>query len=173
MSADQNHKAQPWKAHWSPKGTPGTNQNYMKDDSGSLLIDGCCSGACPDELVCSREEIGHHKTQPWKAHWAPETTPKTTPGANQNYMKDDNGFLLIDGISNPPGGHGWDLEELVCSRKEIETTKTQPWKAHWFPKETSGANQNYMKDDSGRLLIDGACSDDPYFELSCSRKAKE
>ncbi|KAL8659039.1 MAG: hypothetical protein Q9202_007313 [Teloschistes flavicans] len=172
MSADQNHKAQPWKAHWAPEATPGANQCYMKDDNGFLLIDGVSNSPGGhwglEELVCSRKEIATTKIQPWKAHWA----PKATPGANQCYMKDDNGFLLIDGISNPPGGH-WGLEELVCSRKEIATTKTQPWKAHWFPKETSGANQNYMKDDSGRLLIDGACSDDPYFELSCSRKAKE
>ncbi|KAL8772706.1 MAG: hypothetical protein Q9194_004530 [Teloschistes cf. exilis] len=111
------------------------------------------------------------KVQPWQAHWS----PKATPGPNQCYMKDDTGSLLIDGASGGyggfSGGNGFDLEELVCSRKEVTTPKTQPWKAHWSPKDTPGANQAYMEDDRGLLLIDGVCVGDPPCELTCSRTA--
>ncbi|KAI4101004.1 MAG: hypothetical protein L6R37_005133 [Teloschistes peruensis] len=97
--------------------------------------------------------------------------PKATPGPNQCYMKDNTGSLLIDGASGGHGGfasgHGF-----ACSRKEVTTPKTQPWKAHWSPKDAPGANQAYMEDDNGLLLIDGVCVGDPACELTCSRQAE-
>ena len=52
-------KAQPWKAHWSPVDmkSASANQNYMVDDTDSLLIDGAGSGHLFSELAfaCSRK----------------------------------------------------------------------------------------------------------------------
>ena len=52
-------KAQPWKAHWSPVDmeSASANQNYMVDDTNSLLIDGNCIGRPLSELAfaCSRK----------------------------------------------------------------------------------------------------------------------
>lgn len=51
-------KTQPWKAHYSAvnKDQMSANQNYNTDNTGSLLIDGCCSGLLHSELACARKE---------------------------------------------------------------------------------------------------------------------
>ena len=58
-TTDLQRKAQPWKAHWSPVDTKSmsANQNYMVDDTDSLLIDGACSDHLFSELAfaCSRK----------------------------------------------------------------------------------------------------------------------
>ena len=163
-------KAQPWKAHWSPvdEGSMTANQNYLVDDAGSLLIDGVCGGEIPIELACARKEIKASKTQRWKAHWSPVDEGSMT--ANQNYRVDDADSLLIDGIDS---GHPY--IELACSRKEIQVSKTQPWKAHWSPVDEGSmtTSQNYRVDDAGSLLIDGDSGGHIFIELACSRKMEE
>ena len=180
MSTDLQRKAQPWKAHWSPVDmkSASTNQNYMVDDTDSLLIDGCCASSLPSELACARKETEAPKAQPWKAHWSP--VDANSASANQNYMVDDNDSLLIDGVCQ-----GAAFSELACTRKETEAPKAQPWKAHWSPVDmkSASANQNYMVDDNDSLLIDGAGSGPGsgpgpghlFSELAfaCSRKAEE
>ena len=58
-TTDLQRKAQPWKAHYSPVDmkSASANQNYMVDDTDSLLIDGVCVGDPPSELAfaCSRK----------------------------------------------------------------------------------------------------------------------
>ena len=171
-TTDLENKAQPWKAHWSPVDmrSASVNQNYMVDDTDSLLIDGCSDGGALSELVCARKETEAPKAQPWKAHWSPVDTKSAS--ANQNYMVDDNDSLLIDGVCA-----GSPFSELVCARKETEAPKAQPWKSHWSPVDTksASANQNYMVDETDSLLIDGVCAGGPLSELAfaCSRKAEE
>ena len=176
-TTDLQRKAQPWKAHWSPVDmkSASANQNYMVDDTDSLLIDGACEGLAPSELAYARKETEAPKAQPWKAHWSP--VDMKSASANQNYMVDDTDSLLIDGACE-----GLAPSELACARKETEAPKTQPWKSHWPPvnMQSSSPKQNYMVDDTNSLLIDGSGAPGggggyPPFELAfaCSRKAKE
>ena len=85
----------------------------MVDHAGSLLIDGCCSGAFYSELACASKESGAPKAQPWKAHWTPVDLQSAS--SNQNYMVDHTGSLLIDGACA-----GDPYSELACSRKAVE-----------------------------------------------------
>ena len=104
------------------------------------------------------------KTQPWKAHYSPVNKDQMT--ANQSYLVDNTGSILIDGICS---GSGALHSELACARKE---TKAQPWKAHYSPvnKEHMTANQNYLVDNTGSLLIDGCCAGALHSELACASK---
>ena len=160
-TTSQPAKTQPWKAHYSPvnKDQMTANQNYLVDNTGSLLIDGLCEGALHSELACARKET---KAQPWKAHYSPVNKEQMT--ANQNYLVDNTGSLLIDGCCA-----GALHSELACARKE---TKAQPWKAHYSPvnKEQMTANQNYLVDNTGSLLIDGCCAGALHSELACVSK---
>ena len=182
-TTDQQPRTQPWKAHWSPVDMKcaSANQNYMKDNTGSLLIDGVCNGDSFSELACARKETEAPKTQPWKAHWSP--VDARSASANQNYMVDNTGSLLIDGCAGDLGSSsGYLFSELACARKETEAPKTQPWKAHWSPVDarSASANQNYMVDNTGSLLIDGFSNPgDPgsgsgylFSELACARNAE-
>lgn len=116
-TTDLERKAQPWKDHWSPVDMKSsrTNQNYMVDDTDSLLIDGCSDNGLLSELACARKETEAPKAQPWKAHWSP--VDMKSASANQNYMVDDTDSLLIDGVCS-----GGPLSELAfaCSRKAEE-----------------------------------------------------
>lgn len=159
---DKAIKAQPWKAHWAPVDakSASANQNYLKDSTDSLLIDGACNGDHYFELSCARKETKAPKAQPWKTHWSP--ADKESGSASQNYLVDSTGTLLIDGsISEPNGLYGHSshrLSELASACKETQIPKTQPWKAHWAPVDvkSSNGNGNNMVDDTGSLLIDGA-----------------
>lgn len=182
-TTEQQPKMQPWKAHWSPVDmkSASANQNYMKDNTGSLLIDGFCSNPPFSELACARKENKAPKAQPWKAHWSP--IDMKSGSTNQNYMVDSTGSLLIDGAGPGAGsGSGHLFSELVCARKETKAPKAQPWKAHWSPVDmkSGSINQNYMVDSTGSLLIDGfgigpgtggPGSGHLFSELACSHKA--
>ena len=88
----------------------------MKDNTGSLLIDGCVVASGFSELACARKETEAPKTQPWRAHWSPVDAKSAS--ANQNYMVDNTGSLLIDGFTYPGGpgsGSGYLFSELACA----------------------------------------------------------
>ena len=116
-TTDLQRKEQPWKSHWSPVDVKfaSANQNYMVDDTDSLLIDGVCVGDPPSELACARKETEAPKAQPWKSHWSP--VDMRSASANQNYMVDDTDSLLIDGVcvGDPPSELAF-----ACSRKAEE-----------------------------------------------------
>ena len=105
------------------------------------------------------------KDQPWKAHWSP--VDAASMSANQNYLVNDTGSLLIDGVCS---GGPW--AELACARKEPKASKAQPWKSHWSPvdQHSRSANQNYLVDGAGSLLIDGECMGGFPSLLACARK---
>ena len=108
----------------------------MVDDTGAVLSDGDACDVFLSEFACSRKEIE-----------APKDASKTT----HQYMVDDAGALLIDGVGGgDPGGF---FVELACSNKDTGHT--------------------YLVDDSGSLLIDGVDGGRPdnfYTELACSRQ---
>ena len=83
-------------------------------------------------------------------------------------MVDDAGDLLIDGQHQCTSADMFG--ELACARKETETNKAQPWKAHWSPALGKPAsNTIYLVDDAGDLLIDGVhncTSADSFSELA-------
>ena len=93
------------------------------------------------------------RVQPWKAHWAP-TQSESKSGTQ--YRANESGSLLIDGacVCAP----GMMAGELARSSKEDDAPRAQPWKAHWSPTTPEAKlGTQYRADESGGLLIDGAC----------------
>ena len=117
------------------------------------------------------------KAQPWKASWPPANNAAKT---SHQYISDDTGALLVDGSHSCTSA---DLfAELLCSRKDTEPSKAQPWKANWPPAQNAAKprGHQYISDDAGALLVDGAGSPsgpggsgDLFAELLCSRNDTE
>ena len=101
-STSEVPKAQPWKASWPPANNAAKagGHQYISDDTGALLIDGmhnCASADLFADLVCSRNDTEPSKAQPWKANWPPAQNAAKT---GHQYISDDSGALLIDGMHN-------------------------------------------------------------------------
>ena len=75
------------------------------------------------------------------------------------YSADESGSLLVDGATVPPvEPPPMMARELARSSKKDDAPKAQPWKAHWSPTPSeSKSGTQYSADESGSLLIDGAC----------------
>ena len=83
----------------------------MTDTTGAALVDGC---GAPVELggvgffgLCCQKEQAKSRAQPWKANWSPEK--HAVDGGHPQYLSDENGAALVDGLAPPDDGWIFDL----------------------------------------------------------------
>ena len=144
----------------------------MTDMTGTALIDGIndSHGGFGDEFFnfrCQKEQT-KPRAQPWKSHWPAE---KQALEGHHQYLSNEDGAALVDGLSNPGDGCFFDL----CCQKEQAEPRAQPWKAHWSAEKhaVDAGRFQYLSDENGAALVDGGSGGhigdgDGYFFDLCS-----